>query len=128
MKIFRLFLTAVLVFSLSGVSFCAEDDSDDSASSALGGAVLGGLLGAGLGAAIGSASGHAGTGAAIGGGAGALGGTLLAASQGKKKRMQEEAEYREDRAAAPSDVKVKKRIIRQYDEEGNVISEKEVAK
>ena len=98
---------------------------------------LGGLLGAGLGAAVGSASGHAGTGAAIGGGVGALGGLLLSAE--KEKKEKEAARYDEQYVSnqtpqapqavqqPPSDMKVKKRVIKEYDSEGNVVSEKEVA-
>ena len=133
MKILKIFLVIALVFSMSGVSLAGENrdeesGSDNSAGSALGGAILGGLLGAGLGAAIGSASGKAGTGAAIGGGIGALGGTLVAASQAKKTKTQDEAAYREEQVRdLPKDAKVKKRVIRQYDDDGNVISEKEVA-
>lgn len=134
MKCIAIILTIAMAFSVSGLGYAASDDDSDSGSKALGGTVLGGLLGAGLGAAVGSASGHAGTGAAIGGGVGALGGLLLSAE--KEKKEKEIARYDEQYASsqapqavqqAPSDMKVKKRVIKQYDSEGNVISEKEVA-
>ncbi len=107
-------------------------------SGALGGALMGGLLGAGLGAAIGSASGNAGKGAAIGAGVGAVGGTLVGANQESQRRAQEEEEsYPEvdeqvidqSRAASAGQQEVegasqvKKRVIRKYDDKGNVISE-----
>jgi len=143
MRFISVILALAMIVSLSGPAYCAgtSDDSDDSGSSALGGALMGGLLGAGLGAAVGSASGKAGTGAAIGGGIGAIGGTLLAADKAKKEK--EAAQYEEryqaeqyrqqqyQSVSAPSntsaDMKVKKRVIKQYDSEGNIISQKEVA-
>ena len=136
MRCVAIILTVVVALSVSGLGYAASDSDSDSnsGSNALGGTVLGGLLGAGLGAAVGSASGHAGTGAAIGGGVGALGGLLLSAEKAKKEK--EAARYNEQYEASqapqaaqqpPSDLKVKKRIIKQYDSEGNIISEKEVA-
>ena len=135
MRIFTVIVAAVFVFASCGFGYAGDayyedDDSEstNSAGSALGGAVMGGLLGAGLGAAIGSASGHAGTGAAIGAGAGALGGTLLSASQAKQKqtvRSREEEVPVSDQVSSPT---VKKRVVREYDEEGNVVSEREVAR
>lgn len=132
----------VFTFSVIQPSFCAsrdledpEDDSTSSTSSALGSAVMGGLLGAGLGAAIGSASGKAGQGAAIGAGVGALGGTLLGAEKARKEKIASR-QAEEDRTYYESEpeptqktqkIKVKKRVIREFDQEGNVISEKEVA-
>jgi len=128
MRIFTWLLIFGLILSLNGLSYSGEVEQEKKSSGgneALTGAVMGGLLGAGLGAAIGSASGHAGTGAAIGAGAGAVGGTLIGASQASKK--QEGSSYPEDtETKSPKNIKVKKRIIREYDEEGNVISEKEV--
>ncbi len=120
-----------LIVSISGLSYAAEDDKNsDTASSALGSAVMGGLLGGGLGAAIGSASGNAGKGALIGAGVGAVGGTLLGASQESKRRAQERSEIATQEPdverTTSQNMKVKKRIIREYDDEGNVISEKEV--
>lgn len=131
----------VFIFS-SGVVYCGTDDPDDSEGSpggneALTGALLGGLLGAGLGTAIGSASGNAGKGALIGGGIGAVGGTLLGANQAAAKRakertyiepapVQDSQNVSYPEPEVPSNVKIKKRIIRKYDEDGNVISEKEV--
>lgn len=133
----------IIAFSIAlcGPSFAGqvnEEDRDSGSSSgsgneALGGAVMGGLLGAGLGAAIGSASGHAGRGAAIGAGVGAVGGTLVGASQASK-RSKEEAYDTEEMSeeptyvteGAPETSKIKKRVVREYDDEGNIISEKEV--
>lgn len=145
MKYIGILLSISLILSISGVTFNgdayarSDDGEENTAGSALGSAVLGGLLGAGLGAAIGSASGKAGTGAAIGAGVGAVGGTLVGASQEKKRRQQEEEEaymyereapvedeYAERPAPSTRDVKAKKRIIREYDADGNVVSEKEV--
>ena len=134
MKVLNIILIVAMIFSMSGMSLASDDrdeqDNSNSAGSALGGAVLGGLLGAGLGAAVGSMSGRAGTGAIIGGGVGALGGTLLAANQAKNAKAQKEAVSREEQAQGapiPKDAKVKKRVVRQYDEDGNMISEKEIA-
>lgn len=148
MKFISLLLALAISISFSGPAYCARtsDDSDNSGSSALGGALMGGLLGAGLGAAVGSASGRAGTGAAIGGGVGAIGGTLLAADKAKKEKeaAQYEERYQQEQyqqqqyqqqqyqpvaaaSSADADMKVKKRVIKQYDSEGNIISQKEVA-
>jgi len=146
MKILKMLLICSMILSFSGLAYSASDDDDGSdrngGNQALTGAVMGGLLGAGLGAAIGSASGKAGTGAAIGAGVGAVGGTLLGASQrsGESQRSYSGQEYSrpeiaqagqaaESEATAPKlpkDAKIKKRVVRQYDEQGNVISEKEV--
>lgn len=129
--------TFLLTFA-SGPSFSESDENTEM----LGDAVLGGLLGAGVGAAIGSASGEAGKGAAIGAGAGALGNVLLGTmrrssrrdrydddggyydrghykpySSSKRKYSYEEGEY------TPG---THRRIIREYDKNGNLISEKEV--
>jgi len=141
MKILKILLICSMVLSFSGIAYSANDD-DDGGNQALTGAVMGGLLGAGLGAAIGSASGKAGTGAAIGAGVGAVGGTLLGSSQSSRKsqrsysgqeysepEMDQPGQTAETQAAAPSlpkDAKIKKRVVRQYDEQGNVVSEKEV--
>ncbi len=130
MKIFRWFLVFCFIISLSGIAYSGEVDDEEEGSSggnqALTGAIMGGLLGAGLGAAIGSASGHAGTGAAIGAGAGAVGGTLIGASQASSQKRSEGYVSEEAPAKSTKDMKVKKRIVREYDEEGNLISEKEV--
>jgi outer membrane lipoprotein SlyB len=122
----------VLVCSMSGLAYCADNVDDnggeesgkDNGNQALTGAIVGGLLGAGLGAGIGSAVGHAGTGTAIGGGAGAVGGALIGANQesgssGAKKRSK-------GKVVVSKDEKVRKKIIREYDEKGNVVSEKEI--
>ncbi len=150
MKTLRMVLAFALILSFSGVGYAysSDDDEGDSASNALGGAVMGGLLGAGLGAAIGSASGNAGKGAAIGAGAGAIGGVLMKANDTKQKRQQREDEYYEEApqpqqvrpqpqqiqtqsattdTGLPQGAKIQKRVIREYDSEGNVVSEKEVA-
>ena len=132
MKIINLITSLVLFLSLTCPVYggeVGEEKKSSGGNEALTGALMGGLLGAGLGAAVGSASGKAGQGAAIGAGVGAVGGTLLGASQAKQREeaSYEEApsdEYEEPETAAPR--KIKKRVIREYDEEGNVISEKEV--
>ena len=133
MKIISLITSLVLFLSLTCPAYAGEVDREKKSSGgneALTGALMGGLLGAGLGAAVGSASGKAGQGAAIGAGVGAVGGTLLGASQARDREAAsyEEAisanENEEFETAAPR--KMKKRVIREYDEEGNVISEKEV--
>ena len=147
-KTLSIILIFGLIISISGISFAwdntsrdSDDSGDDTAKSALGSAVIGGLLGAGLGAVIGSMSGRAGTGTAIGAGVGALGGTLVGASQARRSRAERAAEeYQEEAppvqaqvpvqqqpAAVTKDMKVKKRIIREYDAEGNVVSEHEAA-
>lgn len=132
MKIVAILIVTSLMFA-PVAGFCS-DDNDNSSGNALGSALMGGLLGAGLGAAIGSASGHAGTGAAIGAGAGAIGGTLVGASQEKSRRAAEQADYENERvqrqappAAQGQQPAVKKRVIKEYDDQGNVISTREVA-
>jgi len=137
------------IFAISPSSIMARDNdegSTNSAGEALSGTLMGGLLGAGLGAAIGSSSGHAGKGAAIGAGIGAVGGTLLKASEESNRRKQAEEDayydqYPEVEEGAPAvqqaqpqayqaqtseGVAVKKRVIRRYDENGNVVTEEEV--
>jgi hypothetical protein len=128
MRFSRCLLTFTLVISMAGVSYCGEtdDDSDDGGgmSGAVKGILLGGLLGGGAGAAIGSASGNAGKGALIGAGVGALGGGLIGANQDSKKaRTKGEAVPVEE----PGKLQVKKRVVKEYDDEGNVVSEKEIA-
>lgn len=134
-------------------AYSDDDEEPDSAGNALGGALMGGLLGAGVGAAAGSMSGNAGKGALIGGGIGAVGGMLMKAGQEKQRRQRREDQYYEEptvmqgqpqpqyqpqyqtqqvemvtpTTAVPDTTNVKKRVIRQYDAEGNVVSEKEVA-
>jgi uncharacterized membrane protein YebE (DUF533 family) len=150
MRITRLVLTLALILSVSGASFAYDDDDDSgsSAGNALGGAVMGGLLGGGLGAAIGSASGNAGKGALIGAGIGAVGGTLMKANEEKQRRQQKEDAYYYDEppqqtrpapqvqqqvqrpqstdTGLPQGAVVKKKVVRKYDAEGNVVSEEEV--
>ncbi len=132
MKIFKYILVMGVILSLCGSGYAADvqDDRDsdskpssNAGSSILTGALMGGLLGGGIGAAIGSASGHAGTGALIGGGVGAAGGSLLGASQQDKQRK-EASSY--SKPQVPKDTKIKKKVIREYDDQGNVVSEKEV--
>ena len=132
MKIISLITSLVLVLSLTCAVYADEVDREKKPSGgneALTGALMGGLLGAGLGAAVGSASGKAGQGAAIGAGVGAVGGTLLGASQAKQREAASYEEVPSDEYEAPETAaprNIKKRVIREYDEEGNVISEKEV--
>lgn len=137
-KMISLTLIMGMILSFNGAAFAAgsnddgSDDSNNSTGSALGSALMGGLLGAGLGAAIGSASGKAGQGAAIGAGIGAIGGTLVGAQAEKTRRQKEDAYYVEEapqpvvRQSTSQDVKPKKRVIREFDEQGNVISEKQI--
>lgn len=134
MKFVSIILALSVVLSFSPIAYSSTND-DDSGQSAVGSTVMGGLLGAGLGAAIGSASGNAGKGAAIGGGVGALGGLLMGAQKEKNRRAQEEAEYAESgyedeapQPVAPKDMPVKKKIVRTFDENGNIVSEEEVAR
>ena len=141
MKAFRILLVMMFVF-VSIIDFSKAESNDDS-TQMLGDAVLGGLLGAGAGAAIGSASGDAGKGAAVGAGVGALGGVLLGTmrrSSRRRSRYDDEDGYYERGHYKPykrSPQKysyddgyykpgVHRKLIREYDEEGNVISEKEV--
>ncbi|MDD5427817.1 MAG: hypothetical protein PHI58_01090 [Candidatus Omnitrophica bacterium] len=135
MKFFSLVLAMTMLFSFGGVSCASGDDDSGGANDTLGGAVLGGLLGGGIGTAIGSASGNAGKGALWGAGIGAVGGALLGSSRSANKARATEnmAEPEPDRGlpaasteTAP-DMKVKKRIIKSYDQEGNLVSQKEVA-
>lgn len=143
MKILAVILAIGMVFSSVGMTFAVDEDDDSGASSkkdsgastVLTTAVLGGLLGGGLGAAIGSASGHAGTGALIGAGVGAVGGTVVGANQAANDtsagsypvETTNKVKKASDAGSKTSkDPNIKKRIVREYDEEGNVISEKEV--
>lgn len=151
MRITRSVLALALALSVF-VSPCAaydDDDGGDSASNALGGAVMGGLLGGGLGAAIGSASGNAGKGALIGAGIGAVGGTLMKANEEKQRRQQKADDYYYEEppraypqqyqaqqpvqmqsvntdTGLPAGAQIKKKVVRKYDAEGNVVSEEEV--
>lgn len=140
MKRYMVYAVAI-IFSLTAAAVAYGEDYDEdtgrsrggSGSNVLGSTVMGGLLGAGLGAAIGSGSGHAGQGAAIGAGVGALGGALMGASKDSQERESREpppSDYRQPSKAAtsvPQGSTIKKRVIREYDADGNVISEKEVS-
>lgn len=132
MKLLTCLLAFLIIIPALGASYAEDVEREKKGgegSEILTGALLGGLLGGGLGAAIGSASGRAGTGAAIGAGVGALGGSVIGADQAsRKKKAESKAEYSEDVGTTKSTrpIKVKKKIIREYDEQGNVISEKEV--
>lgn len=128
MKILTSLLIFSIIFSLNEIVYSEDVEKEKKTSGgneALTGALVGGLLGGGVGAAIGSASGKAGTGAAIGAGVGAVGGTLIGADQAAKK-AKASSDVEEAETKAPKNIKVKKRIIREYDEKGNVISEEEV--
>jgi uncharacterized protein YcfJ len=149
MRSLRLALALLIALSWSVPAFSRDDSSDDSdngGGKVLGGALMGGLLGGGLGAAIGSASGNAGKGALIGAGVGAVGGGLLGANQQSSRQRDESyQEPRRDESGAayenqnvetqpvapkgnavPKDAKIKKKVIREFDDQGNVISEREV--
>ena len=130
MRSFSLTLVMVLILSFScpAYVFSSDDDSDEG-NGALGGAVVGGLLGGGIGTAVGSISGNAGQGALWGAGIGAVGGALLGSSSSKDTA----GSYPVDDTPAetkstPADMKVKKRVMKQYDDNGNLVSQKEVAK
>jgi len=138
MKLISILLVFFLAFS-SGTILCSASEDD---TEMLGDAVLGGLLGAGVGAAIGSASGEAGKGAAIGAGAGALGNILLGTMRRSSYRDRhypedgyyERGYYRPYRKSGRKysyddgyyKPGVTRKIIREYDKNGNIISEKEV--
>ena len=139
-----------LTLSFSGIAYSGDPDDNNQRSGsngALTGGLLGGLLGGGLGTAIGSASGHAGTGALIGAGIGALGGALIGSQQQAnqqraqaitaQEQAQQQAQWQAQQVQPPQPVNYvpmtvsdnqqpKKTIIRQYDAQGNVVSEKEV--
>lgn len=140
MKIVACLLAGIMIFGLGAFGYAEDYDDydypepkrDSGTNKTLGGALMGGLLGAGLGAAIGSASGNAGKGAAIGAGIGAVGGGLMGANQASQDRQAEESYYDEPpvqqttSASSTTTAPVKKRIIREYDEQGNIVSEREV--
>lgn len=132
MRVLNWLLIFGIIVSFNAVSYSEDVEREKKTSSGgneiVTGALMGGLLGGGVGAAIGSASGHAGTGALIGAGVGAAGGSVLGAAQADKKERQEAMEEPRPapiKSTGPS--KVKKRVIREYDAEGNVISEKQVS-
>jgi hypothetical protein len=90
-----------------------------------------GLLGAGTGAIAASASGgKAGKGALIGAGTNVIGGALLDMLSGPSQTAQPQPVYYQQAPAYPSSSysssQPKKKIIRKYDSDGNVISEEEV--
>jgi len=131
MKILSWALVICMALSAGGdFAYSGEDVSEQNkveeksgGNEALTGAIIGGLLGGGIGTAIGSAYGKAGTGALIGAGVGAVGGTIVGASQADSKKSKEAPPLKEE---PPKGAKIKKKVIREYDENGNVISEKEV--
>ncbi len=91
-----------------------------------------GLLGAGVGAISASASGgKAGKGALIGAGTNVIGGALLDSLMGGSQPQQQQPVYYQQQApvyqqSQTSSSQPKKKIIRKYDSDGNVISEEEV--
>jgi len=132
---------AAVILAITGLLFfghpaCADNSDDEESgggNQALTGALMGGLLGGGVGTAIGSASGNAGKGALIGAGVGAVGGALLGANQQSKKPKAnrnlaepEPGNVMQENPEMPSNLKVKKRVVKEYDKEGNLVSEKEV--
>ena len=132
-------IVVIMLVLMSSLAFSCPiyaNDSDDSESGggnqALTGALLGGLLGGGLGTAIGSVSGNAGKGALIGAGIGAVGGALVGSTQSsaRSKYSPNAAQPEPDKVVTEgsdvsSDAKVKKRIVKQYDAQGNLISEQQ---
>ncbi len=139
MKTISIIISMVFLLSF-GTEFCRAND--DETTEMLGNAVLGGLLGAGIGAAIGSASGDAGKGAGIGAGVGALSGVVLGTMRrsSRRDRYYREGGYYERGHYKPYSRSRHKysyrdgyyrpgahrKIIREYDEYGNIISEKEI--
>ena len=138
MKAIAILISVMFLLSFT-TEFCLADDET---SEMLGDAVLGGLLGAGVGAAIGSASGDAGKGAGIGAGVGALSGVLLGTTRRSSRR---DRHYHDDGYYERGHYKpysrsrrrysyrygyytpgTHRKIIREYDEYGNVISERVV--
>lgn len=90
-----------------------------------------GLLGAGTGAiAAGASGGKAGKGALIGAGTSILGGALLDSLMGPSQPAPQPAYYPPQQQPQPyyqnQPQQPKKRIIRKYDAEGNIISEEEI--
>ena len=92
-----------------------------------------GLLGAGVGAISASASGgKAGKGALIGAGTNIIGGALLDSLMSPSQPQQQQPVYYQQQAPAVqyqqtgSSSQPKKKIIRKYDSDGNVVSEEEV--
>lgn len=129
MRLATVILAVAFIISIN-VPVYSDDASGDKKKSggmdpALTGMLVGGLLGGGIGTAIGSASGHAGTGALIGAGVGAVGGTVVGASR-KDKAQPREEEYYGPEGKPATDQKIKKKVIRTYDEKGNIVSEEEV--
>lgn len=116
-------LTLSMASSVTPLFASEQDEGSDGSGKVLTGALMGGLLGGGLGAAIGSGSGRAGKGALIGAGVGAVGGGLVGASQKSKEST---VAYTEPEASSKETVR--KRVVKEYDENGNLISEKEVRK
>lgn len=143
-KFFAYLLISTLILSPFSFAYAFDVEDDRAAAESkpkksggnetLSGTLVGGLLGGGVGTAIGSVSGNAGKGALIGAGIGALGGALFGANQADKRRREERREdrYESQRQESqqvetiPANAKVKKKVIRKYDENGNVISEEEV--
>lgn len=134
MKTLSMILAVAFLLSLGYPLYASNDDEDSGGGNgALTGALMGGLLGGGVGTAIGSASGNAGKGALIGAGIGAVGGALVGANQRSKRSSSNEnlaqpepGQAAPEDANMPADMKVKKRVIKEYDQEGKLISEKEV--
>ena len=129
-----LLTVCALVFSYPVYADNGDDGDSGGGNQTLTGALLGGLLGGGVGTAIGSASGNAGKGALIGAGIGAVGGALLGStrSSGRAHSTANMAEPDPGKVVtegpdAPSDMKVKKRVIKQYDAQGNLVSQKETS-
>lgn len=137
MKTISLLLVIAILLSASAPAWTYDNDSEDSgggSGGALSGMLLGGLLGGGVGTAIGSASGNAGKGALIGAGIGAVGGALMGANQSPKQSHANTSMAAEPESGkvvtegsdVPAGAKIKKRVVKEYDKEGNLISEKEV--
>lgn len=135
-------ITSLFLILCLGCGICEAELFNRDDDSKLGDALMGGLMGAGIGAAIGSASGEAGKGAGIGAGIGALGGLLLGEmrrSAERRRLYQGNSSYQGARypavtdkskssgssAGAASEPGRRKRVIREYDEYGNVVSERE---
>jgi len=138
-------ITAIffLLNILTPFAFCESEDDT------LNDALLGGLLGAGVGAAAGSSGGNAGEGAAIGAGIGVLSGILFnllkknQASRSRKRQSGYSSQYPAPPVNPPKpdmsnfrlpeeekrmSSKPEKEVVNEYDDEGNIIAQREIYK
>lgn len=103
-----------------------EYEEEPSSSSGAGKIIGQGLVGAGTGAiAAGASGGKAGEGALIGAGTNVIGNALLDSITGSDKKPVKKR-YIKKRKMDQEESKPSKKIIRKYDEKGNLISEEEI--